>query len=133
MERPIVHPLATQRSPILAQVDPDLVRATGFHTAFHHREIPEVFHHTYMGDRVLSLPGRLGVPPPSISPVAHQEGFNAPWFGLPAHHRQVTAVNGMSPKLPAKMPLGLDGAGKNHQAAGFFIQSMDRTHLPPPA
>ena len=37
-------------------------------------------------------------------------------------------VSGVRPELPAQVALGLDRAGEHDQAAGVFVQPVDRPH-----
>ena len=56
VEGAIVNSLAAQRSAGFAEVDADLVRATGFEAAFDEREVAEVFNDLDVGYGTLSDP-----------------------------------------------------------------------------
>jgi hypothetical protein len=99
----------------------NLVRASRLQPAFDDSEIAEVFQDADVryGPLTVTRFGRAASP--AVAAIANYPRFNFASPSLPAHHRQISSLNGMRPKLPPQVSLGLRCPGEDHQAAGFLV------------
>ena len=125
---PPVHLVATQRVPRLGEMNANLVRPSRLQPTLDHGVARQVLDWPHMRGRNLAQLRIRGAPPPTIPPVIDQSSLDGLRFDMPEGHRDIQAVQCMVAKLQPQQPLGIDRAGKHHQATGFAIQPMDRPH-----
>jgi hypothetical protein len=109
-------------------MNPHLMRAAGFQSAFREREFAQVIQDADMRDGALAFAFFCRAAPATIAAIAHQPGFDSARLSLTANNRQISTFNGMRPKLLTEVSLGLRSPGKYHQTAGFFVQPMNRPY-----
>ncbi len=105
-------------------MDANLVRASRFQPAFDKRVIAKLFHDAHMSHGSLAVTRLGAATPPAIATIPHQVGLDAPRFGLPTHHCQITPFDRVCPELLAQMTLRLDSPREDNQTAGVLVEPM---------
>jgi len=123
-----VDAFTTDRMPCLSHVDPNLMRAASFQSAFNQRVgVAKMFERRDMSHGPLAFFGFRRTPA-AFAAVSHQIGLDR--AGTDAAHadRQIATVGCVRPKLLGQNAFGRHGAGKDHQSARLTIQPVDGSH-----
>ena len=119
-----VYLLAADKVPRLGEVDADLVGATGLQLTDQGRVVRQSLVHADMRDGKFST--ALGAAAaPAVPAITDQVALDRLGLHVPRDDRDVTAGDRVFLELPAQLALATNAAGKNHQAAGVFVESLD--------
>src|SRR5439155_20610963 len=116
-----------------AEVNAHLMRASGFKTALHQRELAERFDHANMSHGMLALARSRAAAAAAVAAIRHQVRLNPLVARVPAPERQVGPFNRMRAELLAEMAFRFRRARQDDQAARFFVEAMHGPDPCPPA
>lgn len=125
MQGAIVNALAAQGSAGLAEVDANLVGASGFEAAFDEAVGAEILDEQDVSDGVLAFLGGGAGTAATVASVADEAGFDACGNGATPDDGLIDAFDRVGAKLSAEIGLGLGSAGEDEQAGGVAIEAMD--------
>ena len=127
--RAAVSGIVEQRMADIIHVDTDLVRTTGFQTAFHDRDIAETLDDPVMSDRMLALvPFRIYLEAKSVIRIAADVAGDGPlvFFKIPPNHGHILPLYRMPEKLPRQIELRLVILRYHQKAGGVHVNAMDQ-------
>jgi len=121
----IVYFLSAQGVAVFGQMNANLMSSARLQSTFNEGIIPDLFNGVDVRHGALANLGQGGASAPAVAAIADQAAFDPLRFDLAMHHGQLAATDRMEAKLSAQVLFGLGRPGKDHQAAGFAVQTMD--------